>query len=176
MYYNKIHWEKGQGSKMCATHLYLKTKQNTLHILEVYISNSLKICLKMQLLFSHSVMSDSLWPHDYSMPGFPVYHYLPKLAQTQVHWVGDAIQPSRLLSPPSPPAYNLFASGSFSMSQLFASGGQSISASASVLPVNIQSSFPLGLAGLFSLLSKGFSRLISSTTIQKHQFFSTQPS
>ena len=91
---------------MCATHLYLKTKQNTLHILEVYISNSLKICLKMQLLFSHSVMSDSLWPHDYSTPGFPVYHYLPKLAQTHVHWVGDAIQSSRLLSSPSS-AFNL---------------------------------------------------------------------
>lgn len=59
MYYNKIRWEKGQGSKMSATHLYVKTKQNTLHILEVYISNSLKICLKMQLLFRLSVMSYS---------------------------------------------------------------------------------------------------------------------
>ena len=92
---------------MSATHLYVKTKQNTLHILEVYISNSLKICLKMQLLFRLSVMSYSFWPHDYSMPGFPVYHYLPKLAQTHVHWVGDAIQSSRPLSSPSPPALNL---------------------------------------------------------------------
>ena len=62
------------------------------------------------------------------------------------------------------------------MSQLFASGGQSFAASASVLPVTIKSSFPLGFMGLFSLLSKGFSRLISSTTIRKHQFSGTQPS
>jgi len=64
------------------------------------------------------------------------------------------------------------------LSQLLASGGQSTgtSASASVLPVNIQGSFPLGLTGLTSLLSKGFSRIFSSTTIQKHQFFGAQPS
>ena len=67
---------------------------------------------------------------------------------------------------------------SFPMSQLFASGSQIIgtSASASVLPMNIQGWFPLGLTGLISLLSKEFSRVFSSTTIWKHQFFSTQPS
>ena len=66
----------------------------------------------------------------------------------------------------------------FPMSWLFASGGQSIGASvsASVLPVNIQDWFPLGLTGLISLQSKGISRVLSSTTVQKHQFFSTQPS
>ena len=70
------------------------------------------------------------------------------------------------------------ASGSFSMSWLFASGGQSIevSASASVLPMNIQCWFPLGLTSLTSFLSKGFPRIFFSTTIQKHQFFSVQPS
>ena len=70
------------------------------------------------------------------------------------------------------------ASGSFPVSQLFASGGQSFgtSALASVFPMNIQSWFPLGLTGLISLLSKGRSRVFSSTTIWKHQFFSTQPS
>ena len=64
------------------------------------------------------------------------------------------------------------------MSQLFLSGGHSIgaSASASVLPMNIQDSFPLGLTGLISLQCKRLSRVLSSTTIQKHQFFSTQPS
>ena len=69
------------------------------------------------------------------------------------------------------------ASGSFLMSQLFASGGQSIGASASawVLPVNIQGWFPLGLTGLISLLSKGLWRVFSSTIVRKHQFFSTQP-
>ena len=68
------------------------------------------------------------------------------------------------------------ASGSFPLSWLFTSGGQSVgaSASASVLPMNIQGWFPLGLTGLISLLSRGLSRVFSSTTIQKHQFFSVQ--
>ena len=70
------------------------------------------------------------------------------------------------------------ASGSFQMSQLFSSAGQSIgvSASASVLPMNIQGWFPLGWTGWISLQSKGLSRVFSNTTVQKHQFFSTQPS
>ena len=70
------------------------------------------------------------------------------------------------------------ASGSFPVSQFFASGGQSIrtSASASVLPMNIQDWFPLGLTVFISLQSKGLSRVFSNTTVQKHQFFSTHPS
>ena len=70
------------------------------------------------------------------------------------------------------------ASGSFPMRWLFVSGGQSIgaSASASVLPMNVQGWFPLGLTGWISLQSKGLSRVFSSTTIRKHQFFSAQPS
>ena len=99
-----------------------------------------------------------------------------KSAQTHVHWVGDAIQPSLPLS--SPPALNLSfpASGTFQMSQLFASGGQStgVSPSASVLPMDIQDWFPLGWTGWISLQSKGFSRVFSNTTVQKHQFFGTQ--
>ena len=67
------------------------------------------------------------------------------------------------------------ASGCFPMSCLFASGAQSIGASASFLPMDIQDWFPLGLTSLISLLSKGLSRIFS-TTVQKHQFFSTQPS
>ena len=71
---------------------------------------------------------------------------------------------------------SFLASGSFPMSQFFASGGQSIgvSASASVLPTNIQDRLPLGLTGLISLQSKGLSRVFSNTTVQKHQFFSAQ--
>ena len=114
-----------------------------------------------------------------STPGFRVHHQLPELTQTHVHWLGDAIQPSHPLSSPSPPAFNLFpASGSFSMSQFFASGGQSIgvSASTSVLPMNIQDWFPLGLTDLISLQSNWLSRVFSNTTVQKHQFFSTQSS
>ena len=68
------------------------------------------------------------------------------------------------------------ASGSFPMSWLFTSGGQSTGASASVLPMNIQGWLPLGLAGLISLLSKGLSRVFSNTTVWKHQFFIPQPS
>ena len=68
------------------------------------------------------------------------------------------------------------ASGSFQMSQFFESGGQSIgvSASVSVLPMNIQDWFPLGRTGWISLQSKGLSRVFSNTTVQKHQFFSAQ--
>ena len=68
------------------------------------------------------------------------------------------------------------ASGAFQMSQFFTSGGQSIGASAltSVFPMNIQDWFPLGWTGWISLLSKGLSRVISNTTVQKHQFFGTQ--
>ena len=82
-------------------------------------------------------------PMDCSTPGFPVHHQLPDLAQTHVHRVGDTIQPSHPLL--SPPASNLKpASGSFPVRQFFTSGGQSIgaSASASVLPMNIQDQFP----------------------------------
>ena len=66
-------------------------------------------------------------PMEHSMPGLPDHHQLLKLIQTHVHWVGDAIQPSRLLSSPSPPAFNLSQNqDSFPMSRLFTSGGQSI--------------------------------------------------
>ena len=59
------------------------------------------------LQFTHSVVSNSLWPHDCSMPGLPVHHQLPEFIQTHVHWVSDAIQPSHPLLSPSPPAFNL---------------------------------------------------------------------
>ena len=93
-------------------------------------------------------------PMDYSAPGFPVLHYLPEFAQTLVHWVIDAI-PSHPLSPPSPLALNLSQHQSLFQGGGSASGGQSIgvSASASVLPVNIQGCFPLGLTSLISLQS-----------------------
>ena len=84
-------------------------------------------------------------PMDSSMPGFPVLHHLLELAQTHVHWVSDAIQPSHPLSPPFCSCPQSFpVSGSFPMSHLFASGGQNIgtSTSASVLAINIQDWFP----------------------------------
>ena len=97
-------------------------------------------------------MSDSLQPVDSSTPGFPVLHYLPEFAQIHVHWVGDAIYtsyPSAILF--SFCLQSLQASGSFWMSQLFASGGQSIGASASILSMNIQGWFPLGLMGMHQI-------------------------
>ena len=113
---------------------------------------------------------------DCSMVGFPVHHQLPELTKTQVPWVCDAIQPSHPLSSLSPPTLNLSQHESFQMSQFFMSGGQSIgvSASASVLPMNIQDWFPLGWTGWISLKSMGLSRVLSNTTVQKHQFFGTQ--
>ena len=91
-------------------------------------------------------MSNSLWPHDCSMPGFPVHHQLLEPTQTHVHHVGDAIQPSHPLSPFSSRLQSFPGSGFFPMCQLFPSDGQStgVSASASVLPMNIQDWFPLG--------------------------------
>ena len=89
-------------------------------------------------------------PMNRSTPGLPVHYQLPESTQTHVHWVGDAIQPSPPLSSPSPPAFNLSQyQGSFQMSQLFVSGGQSIgvSASTSVLPMNTQDWSPLGWTG-----------------------------
>ena len=117
-------------------------------------------------------------PMDCNTPGFPVHRQLPKLAQTHIHWVSDAIQSSSLSSPSPPAFYLALASGSFPISWLFVSGGQSTgtSASASVLVMNIQGWFPLGLTGLISLQSKGLSGVFSNTAVQKHQFFCAQTS
>ena len=111
---------------------------------------------------------------DCSTPGLPVHHQLLEFTQTHVHWVGGAIQPSHPLLSFSSCLQSFPASGSFQMSQFFASGGQSIRALASVLPMNIQNWFPLGWTGWISLQSKGLSRVFSNTTVKKHQFFSDQ--
>ena len=108
-------------------------------------------------------------PMDCSMPGFPVLHHLPELAQIHVHWVSDAIQPSHPL-PPLLLLPSIFSSiGSFIISNLFASGGQSsgVSASSSILPINIQDWSPLGWTGWISLQSKGLLKVFFSTTICK---------
>ena len=95
-----------------------------------------------------------------STQDFPVLHSLLRFAQTQVHWVDDGIQPSHLLSPSSPPVLNISQhQGLLPMSRLFATCGQSIGASASVFPINIQGYFPLGLTGLIFLQSKELSRV-----------------
>ena len=121
---------------------------------------------------------------DCSTPGFPVHEQLPELTQTQTltqtcpssWWCHPTISSS--VTPFSSCLQSFPASGSFLMNWLFTSGGWSIgaSASASVLSVNIQGWFPLGLTGFISLQSKGLSRVSSSATVQKHQFLSAQPS
>ena len=112
---------------------------------------------------------------DCSTPGFPVHHQLAELSQTHVHRIRDAIQPSHPLILSSSCLQSFPASGFFFFpaSQFFVSGGQSIgvSVSASVLPMNIQDWFPLGLTGWISFQSKGLSRVSSNTTVKKHQFF-----
>ena len=116
-------------------------------------------------------------PMDCSMPGFPIHHQLQEPTQTYVPHIGDVIQPSHPLSVPFSSCLQFFpASGSFPMSQFFASSGQNIevSASSSVLPMNIQYWFPLGLTGWISLQSKGLSRVFSNTIVQKHQFMGAQ--
>ena len=115
-------------------------------------------------------------PMNCSTPGLPVHHQLLDFTQTRVYWVSDAIQPSHPLSSPSPNALNLSQHQGLLMNQFFTSGGQSIgvSASTSVLPMNTQDWSPLGWTGWISLQSKGFSRVFSNTTVQKHQFFGAQ--
>ena len=133
-------------------------------------------CMRQQkLCCCFSVMSYSLQPLDCNTPGFPGLHYLPEFSQTHVDRVSDAIQPSDPVTPFSFCHQSFPASGSFPVSWLFASDGHNIgvSASASVLPMNIQGGFPLGWIGLI-LYSTGLSRVFSNTTVQKHQFFSTQ--
>ena len=114
-----------------------------------------------------------------STPGFPGHHQLLEFAKTHVPlswWCQPTILSSVI--PFSSYLQSFPASGSFQMSWLFASGGQSIgvSVSASVLPMNTQDWSPLGWTGWISLLPKWLSRVISNTTFKKHQFFGTQPS
>ena len=121
------------------------------------------------LLLSCSVMSDFLQPHGLQHTRLPC-PVSPRVCPDSwplIRWCHPTISSS--LVPFSSCLQSFPASGSFPMSQFFTSGGQSFGASASVLPVNIQGWFPLGLTGLISLLSKGLSRVFSSTTIQKHQ-------
>ena len=111
------------------------------------------------LLFSREVVSDSVTPVDCSTPGSSVLHCLPEFAQIHVRWVGDAVCPSHPVTPCSFCLQSFPASGSFPVSWLFPSGGQSTraSASASVLPVHIRSWSPLVLTDVISLMLKDFS-------------------
>ena len=119
-------------------------------------------------------MSDSLWPHGLQHARLPCLSASPGDCSDSrpLSWWCHPIITSSVI-PFSSCLQSFQASESFPMSQFFSSGGQSIGASASVLPMNIQDWFPLGLTGLISLQSKGLSRVFSNTTIWRHQFFST---
>ena len=140
-------------------------------------------------------MSDSLWPHGLQHTRLPCFSLSPGISSTScpLNWWCHPTISSSVVS--FSYCYISFpASGSFLMSQLFSSGSPSICASASasvlpmniqswfpleltaVLPMNIQSWFPLELTALISLLSKGLNRVFSSTTVWKPQFFSAYPS
>ena len=137
-----------------------------------YISEEL-----LSVQFSCSVISDSLGPHGLQHARPPCPSPTPRAYTNSCpvsRWCHPTISSSVVPFSSYPQSFS--ASGSFQMSQLFASGGQSIrvSASASVLPMNTQVWSPLGWTGWISLQSKGLSRVFSNTTVQKHQFFSSQ--
>ena len=132
---------------------------------------------KTGVQFGLSVMSDSLRPHEPQHTRPPCPSPTPRVHPNPCpssRWYHPTISSSVVPFSSGPQSFP--ASGSFQMSQLFASGGQSIGvlASTSVLPMNIQDWFPLGWTGWISLQSKGLSRVFSNTTVQKHQFFSVQ--
>ena len=146
--------------------------------LNIYLTHRYAINVQFSSVqFSRSVVSDSMRPHEsqHARPPCPS----PTLGVysnscPSSRWCHPAISSS--VVPFSSCPQSLPASGSFPMSQLFASGGQStgVSASASVLPMNTQDLSPSGWTGWISLQSKGLSRVFSNTTIQKHQFFGAQ--
>ena len=142
---------------------------------EYKCDKEIRICC---LLFTCSVVSDSLWPHGLHHARLPCASLSFRVCSNSypLSWwchptISSPVVPFSCLQSFSALRY-------FPMSQFFASGGQSIgtSASASVLPMNIKDRFPLGLTALISLQSKGPSRVFSNTTVRRHQFFSTQPS
>ena len=141
---------------------------------------------RCQLIFLLSYTSGSvhllspvaqLWPHGLQHTRLPCPSQSPGACSNTCPsnwWCYPTILTS--VTPFSSCLQSFPATGSFPMCQLFASGGQSIgvSALASVLPMNIQHWFPLGLTSLISLLSKGLSRVFSTTKVQKHQFLKSQ--
>ena len=134
------------------------------------------VCVCM-LLFSQSVVSNSLWPHGLQSARLPCPSPSPEACSNSrplSQWCCSTILSSVI--PLSSYLKSFPESGSFLMNCLFASGVQSVGASASVLLMNIQDLFPLGLTGGISLQSNGLSRVFSNTIVQKHQFFGIQPS
>ena len=129
----------------------------------------------MYMLFGHSVVSDCVTPRTAACQAYLSFTISPSLLKLMPIELAMPFNHLNLYHPLLLP-FIFPALGSFPMSWLFTSGGQSIEDSASILPMNIHGWFPLALTGLISMLSKGLSRVFSNITVQKHQFFSTQPS
>ena len=175
-------WLSGLMPKMSAWSLkrpcHLLVEENTRSSC-IWVSSPGKLFCSLSNRVIHIVVVQLLscvWlcnPIDCSTPGFPVLHYLLEFAQTRplnqccYPTISSSVTPFCCLQ-------CLPASESFPMTLLFTSGGHSIRASASVLPLNTQGWFPLGLTGFIYLLSKGFSSVFSNTTVQKHKFFGAQ--
>ena len=172
--------------KDCLIHKLNDCKQEDTHYLVLPIHRSiyqaLNICICLIIIissvqFSRSVVSDSLWPHEPQHARPPCPSPTPG-AYSNSYPLSWWYYPTTSTSviPFSTCLQSFLASGSFQMSQLFASGGQSIgvSASTSVFPMYIQDWLPLGWTGWISLQSKGLSRVFSNTIAQKHKFFSSQ--
>ena len=163
---NNIKWHQETGEK----EILLWTDMGGLSLAEHSVS----------VQFSRSVMSDSLWPHGLQNTRPPCPSPTPGVHSNSCPsswWCHPTIS-SAVVPFSSRPQY-FPASGSFHMSQLFTSGGENIwwcwvSASTSVFPTNIQDWYPLGWTSWISLQSTGLSRVFSSTTVQKHQFFGPQ--
>ena len=159
-------WDRGVGVAKCH---FLETKAK---VKDTEISREISF-----YQFSRSVVSDSLWLHEPHHTRPPRPSPTPRVHPNQCplsQWCHPAISSS--VVPFSSRLHSFPASGSFQMSQLFASSGQriTVSVSTAVLPVNTQDWSPLGWTGWISLQSKGFSRVFSNTTVQKHQFFGAQ--
>ena len=145
-------------------------------LLMATLTIKVKVLISLLSSFSHSVVSDTLWPHGLQHAPLPCPLSSPRICSNSCplsQWchliiLCSVIPFSCVQSFPKPQ--------SFLMSWLFVSGGQNIGASASVLPMNIQDWSPLGLTRLISLKFKGLSRVFSNTTVQKQQFFGARPS
>ena len=144
----------------------------------IHSENPLWIFFRQQrqtVQFSHSVVSYSLWPHGLQHARLPCPSAFPGAYSDSCpsgHWCHPTISSS--VVPFSSCLQSFPASGSFPKNQFFVSCGQRIGASASVLPMDIQDWFPLGLTGWISLQSKGLSRVFFNTTVHKHQSFGAQ--
>ena len=165
-----------QLNKICIFYFIFKIKVLLKQLVFLYVCQIffLKISLGWQVQFSHSVMSDSLRPHEPQHTRPPCPSPTPGVHPNPCplsRWCHPTILSSVIPFSSCPQTFP--ASGSFPRSQFFELGGQSIgvSVSASVPPVNIQGWFPLGLTGWDCLQSKGLSRVFSNTMVQKHQFF-----